>query len=354
MNKKMLLVLLLVAVLALSLAVAGCKSADTPQEQTPQEGGEVIENPPTDGVETSHLPVWDGKYHDPYSQEEPKEGVGKYHDDQILVVLDHQASIDSLAMDSLLDLDWGEEVVEVRPRYIFQDEVVKKHLFSGDMDNQEVVDYQRSLYLVLLQPDEKKVDELTATLPLREDIVAAEKVPVIVTKALSIEEQDAFNGQIQNRPFTMYDDFSDNLVWLVLTTEASRKYYDMGRIDWGFDFECKSVEVLGLSADRYDQEDWRICFRFELSFHDKQYVLDIVDSFRKHDYVYGAYPNYRFEIISYVAPNDPEYTTAHYQGIATQAANYGIIHLQDAWDITTGSSDIKVGLADTDIDCKNS
>ena len=45
MNKKLLLVLLLVAVLALSLAVIGCKSTDTPQEQTPQDGGEVIDDP---------------------------------------------------------------------------------------------------------------------------------------------------------------------------------------------------------------------------------------------------------------------------------------------------------------------
>ncbi len=39
MNKKLLLLLLLVVVLCLSLTVVGCKSADTPQEQTPQDGG---------------------------------------------------------------------------------------------------------------------------------------------------------------------------------------------------------------------------------------------------------------------------------------------------------------------------
>jgi subtilisin family serine protease len=330
MNKKLLLVLLLVVVLCLSLAVVGCKSADTPQEQTPQDGGEVIENP-NEG------------------ENDPPSGEVEYYEDRVLVVLEHQASIDSLALDSLLDLYWGEEVVEVKPRYLYRDEVVKRRIANGELEDQKVVDYQRSLYLFFDQPNEETVERLINALPLRDDVMSCELVPIIVPHALSVS--DARYNSTEHRVFTLQDMFEDNCVLVMLTREASVAYYLGAEIDWGFEYI--DLLVTGANEKLLAEEDRCISLIFTLAVHDKQYVLDVVDALMQLPSVSDASPSAIMEIKTSASANDYYYdhTLLDY---TLQSDIYQIINLQDAWDITTGSSDIKVGLADTDIDCKNS
>jgi len=155
----MLLVLLLVAVLALSLAVAGCKSADTPQEQTPQEGGDVID--------------------DPNEGDPANEGTIEYYDNLVGVQLTHDASLNSLSLPSLLDIDWGADVIEVTAPYHERDDYVATQVQQGLTDSESVKGYKRSLWLTLSYHDLTKLFEFVTVLKQRDDVEQAYAMPKV-------------------------------------------------------------------------------------------------------------------------------------------------------------------------------
>ena len=75
----------------------------------------------------------------------------------------------------------------------------------------------------------------------------------------------------------------------------------------------------------------------ELVDYGKENVLSTIKELEKLDIVYRAYPNYYVDLVA--EPTDPAYTAGKQWPLALMQA-------PDAWNITTGSSSVKVGVID--------
>ncbi len=100
-------------------------------------------------------------------------------------------------------------------------------------------------------------------------------------------------------------------------------------------------------ASKLGLENVYLCRVSEIS--SIQSIQDIIKVYQNNPYVLYAQPNYIME--TYRIPNDPFY---HSHGSWGQSYDdlWGLknIHCEDAWNITTGSSDIIVAVVDTGID----
>ena len=270
-----------------------------------------------------------------------------YYDDRVLVVLENQASIDSLSMDSLIEMDWGADVAAVQPRYLYRDEVAKEHLDADGSNSPYLNGYNRSLYLIFAQPNGTLIEDFIVSLSSRSDVVNAEKVPIITSCAIPLDDPRRELSE-ELRQYTLYDEFIDNIVFVKLTTQASRAYTAGEGIDWGFDYE--SVKVRGVDEKKINNDNYHVSFSFTLGIHDKQYILDLVDTLSQQSFVYYARPEVYYVAASYLQANDYYYTTDVYYGLPKQKDICEIVGLPDAWDITIGSCSVTIGIMDHLVD----
>ncbi len=175
MNKKLLLVLLLVAVLALSLAVVGCKSTDTPQEQTPQE----------DGENTGHMYV---VLDEPMGTEVSEYYFADYKDipeaDKRLVVID-TVNMDEDFYDDRVAVKLKKEYTETAADELsaFELEVFNCGIEISKITRDTVVDGHLFFMIYLSNPDKANVVEAISLLQERDDVYSADCVPNIGAKA---------------------------------------------------------------------------------------------------------------------------------------------------------------------------
>jgi len=99
---------------------------------------------------------------------------------------------------------------------------------------------------------------------------------------------------------------------------------------------CVTVFDLGLDIHKFNR-----ILRLELEEKSKQSVLDAINELEKREDVLYAGPNYIYSATA-TRPNDPYYTSGNQWAID----NLG---LPFAWDVTTGSSSVRVGVLDSGI-----
>jgi len=90
-------------------------------------------------------------------------------------------------------------------------------------------------------------------------------------------------------------------------------------------------------------DEYRQILLIRLNQNSKENVLDVVAQLQQRDYIYWAGPNYIDEYVS-IIPNDPD--------LPLQWAVNRIL-LPQAWNITTGSPDVKVGILGSRIDANH-
>ncbi|MBQ7160282.1 MAG: S8 family serine peptidase [Clostridia bacterium] len=107
------------------------------------------------------------------------------------------------------------------------------------------------------------------------------------------------------------------------------------------DFDVSEFRVLNKSNDStayntYSISDTgnNICFIKSSEIN----VGDMLEKLRSNDYVEIAEPNYKYDL--HAVPNDPEYDLQY---------ALDLINAEDAWNITTGSNSVVVGIIDTGI-----
>ena len=105
--------------------------------------------------------------------------------------------------------------------------------------------------------------------------------------------------------------------------------------------------MYGSGEKLYLTEEKNHMFTLELASHDKEKVLSAIAELQKLEMVLVAEPSYLYEVQADWAPKDPSYNEQW--GLYD---SYGI-QAEQAWDITRGSTDIKVGIMEGGIDMEH-
>lgn len=161
---------------------------------------------------------------------------------------------------------------------------------------------------------------------------------------------------------TLEDDFTDDIILVTLTRDATFKFKEYTISDFP-DIQLANVaEMTELTSDRVkkqikdislgkndyidrdriDPNIFRRILKLELAEKSKENVLRSINLLEKRNDVLSASPNYIGEYLTNT-PNDPLYTQGNQWAIDK-------IELPQAWNIATGSSNVLVGIVDSGID----
>jgi len=149
-------------------------------------------------------------------------------------------------------------------------------------------------------------------------------------------------------------DFSDNTVIVVLEPEISKPTQTLPATFFG-DYRQEQIENLSLihnekavEAIKARGSQYQAIYQITLPVHDKVAVLDTIERLNQIDGVKYASPNYICNII--LVPNDEHYEMLWAMG----GSNMGGVSIHGiqaprAWDVSTGSRNIRVGVIDTGV-----
>ena len=150
---------------------------------------------------------------------------------------------------------------------------------------------------------------------------------------------------------TIEDDFADDCVLVVLDRNISainkiheRSFFGSSIIENVVDLTAVSHDSSVSSTDnslisQIDQENFRQILKLELPVAGKEYVLKVIKLLEQIDGIMYAGPNYISSLCATV-PDDTSYR------LQDELDN---IEATEAWDITTGSADVLVGVIDSGI-----
>jgi len=142
-------------------------------------------------------------------------------------------------------------------------------------------------------------------------------------------------------------DFSDDVVIVVLKPNISRPDHSVDVSFFGSS-EIKSAEhiskitsQMALSALKARGSQYRAIYKITLCTHDKSKVWEMIDHLKKIEGVESVEPNYAHPIA--LESNDPSYSS-----LWGLHGTHGI-QAPEAWNYTTGSHTVRVGVIDTGV-----
>lgn len=136
---------------------------------------------------------------------------------------------------------------------------------------------------------------------------------------------------------TLNDEFADDSVLVVLNENASSKSIKYDKSDFP---TLNCIDVVELTTDTQKNGEYKKVLCLQLGYSSKEYVLEVIDELMKREDVYYAGPDYELAMTS-ITPND-------YDSVNEWAIEN--IDLLNAWNITTGTNEVKVGVIDSGID----
>lgn len=143
---------------------------------------------------------------------------------------------------------------------------------------------------------------------------------------------------------TIEDDFADDSVLVVLDSEIS-KINKVHTADFFNGVDIERIEDLTARKNNfeYEENEFKQILQIHLKSKSKENVLKSISKIEKLDGVYSAEPNYSHKIEQ--LSNDPDLLNGNLWGLD----NVNGIKAMDAWDITKGNRNIRVGVIDTGI-----
>lgn len=176
---------------------------------------------------------------------------------------------------------------------------------------------------------EKKVGHKT--------ILVALIIAILVPFSPTIVAVAAEETQIIDKSFcaaTIEDSFTDDEILVVITpSENSRDY----TCDDFSEIGCVALEEL---TENVVEEKLCRIIKLTMPGHSKQGVLDAIKQLENRNDIYSAEPNYVWSVEA--TPNDNHYVSGNQWAINK-------IELPSAWNISTGTSTVYVGVIDTGI-----
>lgn len=178
-------------------------------------------------------------------------------------------------------------------------------------------------------------------------------IVIIGIVAISNSNINVYASTIEDKIYcnaTINDNFDDRTIQVVLSQDLTNK----DKIYTSNDFlEINCINVEELTGDLInkirngedvlvDIENFRRVLKITIGNPGKQNVLDSISLLEQRNDVYAVSPDYYFECYATNPDDNPIYIRNQW--------SINNIDLPQAWDITTGSSDILVGIIDTGID----
>jgi len=164
---------------------------------------------------------------------------------------------------------------------------------------------------------------------------------VFVNKNIKVYAFDNYDLEKVFCNATLFDDFSDNEVLIILNKQLSR--------DLSYNATFENIDYICIEdlTDSYDKEcelneHFRRIYKMTLRDSNKEKVLSTIKQLEELDFVYCAEPNYYDKVAS--IPND------YISSIQYAIEN---INLPDTWNFMVGNNDVTVGVIDTGIDGNN-
>ena len=169
----------------------------------------------------------------------------------------------------------------------------------------------------------------------------AEDAVVVVLKHDSSMEFESYTGKrFGNQSFKEIRDLTSHTGSAIQTKLAAAK--EAIAIDLsGEGSSLKARETLS-ALQHIDIGSYNRILRLDLETTGRDEVLKMIEILKEHEDVLYVSPDYIYEAASTI-PNDPLYN-------ANGNWAYDRIDLPEAWDITTGLPNVKVGILDTGID----
>jgi subtilisin family serine protease len=133
------------------------------------------------------------------------------------------------------------------------------------------------------------------------------------------------------------DDFACHTIIVSMKVGYGDKVYTVEDFP---EIECEDVRVIMVARTPAAKERFSQMLTLTLAIHSKKYVLEAVELLKQREDVAFPEPSYYLEPDT--IPNDPAYVNGQQWAINK-------IQLPDAWDVTTGSNTILVGVIDTGI-----
>lgn len=174
---------------------------------------------------------------------------------------------------------------------------------------------------------------------------------IVASGAVGVGTASAFAQQTApkepNRAeISLDDDFDGTSVLVTMTEEVSEinKEYDTSYFD---DIAISSIEDLTyMTGDvrnkkYFDESKFKQILKINLPTDSKSNVIEVIDKIERIEGVLSASPNY-YENFAKI-PNDSSFSSLW--GLDSGSG----VNAVDAWDITTGSREVKVGVIDTGI-----
>lgn len=143
---------------------------------------------------------------------------------------------------------------------------------------------------------------------------------------------------------TLEENFENNIVNVILKNGYFGEigFDDFNVVDSLSEISAITYKLKTINKDSNEKflvtEDGNPIFKLKLSTNDKAIVLKVGKQLQKLDIVLVAEPNYIYEAVSDWTPNDMYYDSQW--GLKGSDG----ISAEDAWDITTGSNTVKVGI----------
>lgn len=125
-----------------------------------------------------------------------------------------------------------------------------------------------------------------------------------------------------------------------LTGEIDKKIDKQRQSEYSLDIQSSITSPATLDELYVDENKYHQIVAIDLGIKSKENVLKCVKVLEKRDDVLMAFPNYIYR--SAKTPNDPKYTAGSQWAINK-------IKLPEAWEYTTGSTSVKVGVIDSGI-----
>lgn len=152
------------------------------------------------------------------------------------------------------------------------------------------------------------------------------------------------NSFSEEKILVVMNDDADNIVTYTVTDFPEAEFTEVKDL-------TAILKDMMLSGDKeaendgiFKRENFKSILRLTLKNKGKQNVLNAIHVLEKRSDIISAEPDYTMQPQS--VPNDKYYVSGELWALNGRTG----IHVKEAWDITTGSSDIRVGVIDSGID----
>ncbi len=182
---------------------------------------------------------------------------------------------------------------------------------------------------------------LSPLMVVRFGVVFAANVGITENRYCNAKIDDDF---ADDKILVVMNDDADNIVTYTVTDFCEAEFTEVKDLTKILKDMMRNGDKEAENDGIFKRENFKSILRLTLKNKGKQNVLNAIHVLEKRSDIISAEPDYTMQPQS--VPNDKYYASGELWALNGRTG----IHVKEAWDITTGSSDIRVGVIDSGID----